>query len=283
MAEPITASLVITGIAGGAAGAFVKSLADNGVTWLVELVSAHSPAVQAKSRKNMENFLSRLSQRVERLEQEIDADQKIIFKEALEHPSCSFLLQKATTLAATTDSEERHTLLSELIAQRLTAGADDMIALTGAAACEVVTSLTTRQIHMLALLTTLYSVRIDQLVATDLSSYRKVCVDYWKFCLSPLLTEDIEKIVYLDYNHLTAMGCLTMSIGHADLSRLLSLKSQIPEFTFDLKDLDQIEWWPRLSTFWKNGADRVLLTSVGMLIGILHRDSISKTKTIINW
>jgi hypothetical protein len=107
----------------------------------------------------MENFVTRLAERVERLEREIPADKSEIFKNSLNHPGSALLIKNAIVDSATTDNEDKHELLAELIAQRLAANADDMIALAGAAACSIVDCLSTRQIKILAILTTLKDIR----------------------------------------------------------------------------------------------------------------------------
>ncbi|MBL7687126.1 MAG: hypothetical protein JNJ49_03755, partial [Bdellovibrionaceae bacterium] len=147
--EPMSA-LIISSAIGGAAGSFVKELSGSGIKWLVELVTAQSPEMQATAKKNMENFVTRLAARVERLEKEVPAEGSGVFQEALRHPSSALLIKTAMVDAAITDNDDKHELLSELIAQRLGAKADDMIALAGAAACGVVNSLSSRQIKVLA-------------------------------------------------------------------------------------------------------------------------------------
>jgi hypothetical protein len=49
---------------GGAAGSFIKEISSSGVKWLIDLVTAQSPEMQAAAKKNMENFVTRLAQRV---------------------------------------------------------------------------------------------------------------------------------------------------------------------------------------------------------------------------
>ncbi len=144
--------IIVTGAAGGAAGAFVKELTNQGVEWLRSRMGNHSPTVQAQVEENARNFLIRLAARVQRLEEELPADQKEIFDNALGHPSSSLLMQKAIISASITDNDDRHSILAELIAQRLSAEDEDMIALAGAAACDVVNALSSRHIRLLGLM-----------------------------------------------------------------------------------------------------------------------------------
>jgi hypothetical protein len=52
-----TTSLIISSAVGGAAGSFIKEISSNGVKWLIDLVTAQSPEMQAAAKKNMENFV----------------------------------------------------------------------------------------------------------------------------------------------------------------------------------------------------------------------------------
>ena len=107
----------------------------------------------------MENFLYRLADRVERLEHEMPVEKHSVIKEAMEHPNTAFLIGSAMKYSAITDSDEHHSLLAELIAQRLGSGGDDMVTLAGTAACGVVNSLSVRQIYFLATLAILLDIR----------------------------------------------------------------------------------------------------------------------------
>jgi len=84
--DPMT-QLIVSSAIGGAAGSFIKEISSNGVKWLLELVTAQSPEMQAAAKKNMENFVTRLAERVERLEKEIPTDKSEIFKTSLKKPS----------------------------------------------------------------------------------------------------------------------------------------------------------------------------------------------------
>lgn len=58
--DPFT-TLVVSSAVGGAAGSFIKEISSNGVKWLIELVTAQSPEMQAAAKANMENFVTRLA------------------------------------------------------------------------------------------------------------------------------------------------------------------------------------------------------------------------------
>ncbi|EFB41399.1 hypothetical protein [Parachlamydia acanthamoebae] len=83
----VAATLVISSAVGDATGSFVKELAGKGGEWLIQIVAAHSRTVQEKSQKNMEKFLYRLGERVERLEHEIPVEKRSVISEAMDHPN----------------------------------------------------------------------------------------------------------------------------------------------------------------------------------------------------
>lgn len=275
---------LVTSAVSGAAGGFIKEISSNGFTWLIELVTAQSPEMQTAAKANMENFVTRLAQRVERLEREIPADKSEIFKNSLNHPGSALLIKTAIVDSATTDSNEKHELLAELIAHRLTADAEDMIALTGSAACSIVGSLSSRQIKILAILTTL--TRIRPLNSTNILPphiAKELIKKWWRDNLNPLLTDTNFKITDLDYEHLAAMGCIRISIASTNLPDLLSKGIIKSEPMLNDSDFISENWYETLKSQWNNGLGHATPTSVGQLIGILHRDSKLKTNTQINW
>lgn len=280
--DPFT-SLVISSAVGGAAGSFIKELSSNGVKWLTELVTAQSSEMQMAAKTNMENFVTRLAKRVERLENEIPANKTEIFKNSLNHPSSALLIKTAIVDSATTDSDEKHELLSELIAQRLTANADDLIALTGSAACSVVNSLSSRQIKILAILSTIKIIRPLNKYSIEPSAAKDYITQWWKNNLDPLLTDtNFALVKELDFEHLAAMGCIRISTISSDLIEFISngIVEPVPKFTEI--DFKAEIWYEKLKSQWK-GLGNATPTSIGQLIGVLHRDSKLKTKTQINW
>lgn len=282
--EPIT-TLIISSAVGGAAGGFVKELASNGVTWLVNLVSAHSPEVQRQAKQNTERFLDRLANRVERLEKELPTEKERVFHDALSHPSSAMLISDAMRGAATTDSEDRHELLAELIAQRLSSGADDMVALAGQSACVIVNSLSIRQIRLLAVLVSLQSIRPSNPQTLVSENNAKVfATDWWAQNLIPLMDDfDFKTITQIDLDHLNALGCIRISIGSKNLINLLSSNVTKNKIQFTEDDLKDTKWYGPLKEKFGEGIANCTLTSTGTLIGVLRRDAKLKTKTLINW
>ena len=276
---------LVTPAVAGAAGALVIQLSQKGADWLIHLVAAHSPAVQAKARANAENFLERLARRVERLEAELPVAQRGVFTEALEHPSTSFLVQRAFTSAATTDNDDRHAILSELIAQRLTADADDMVALTGSAACDIVSALSSRQIHLLGVMSLLIHIRPAQPIGPmDQNAYDEAVGAWWDFSCKNLCTQDLMKVNVLDFKHLVSLSCIwVMHLTPQNLQTLLSLPSASGKLKVSMGTMEAMPWWPIFRHVWETGVEYAHITTTGTLIGTLHCDQISGTRTQINW
>jgi len=279
-----TTILIISSAVSGAAGSFIREISSNGIKWLIELVTAQSPQMQATAKINLENFVTRLAARVERLENEIPADQSEIFKNALNHPGSALLIKTAMIDSATTDNNEKHEILAELIAKRLTANADDMIALAGSAACSVVISLSSRQIKILAILSTIKNIRPLQKNNLSTPEDAKIYIsNWWKNNIDPLIEDkNIDNATALDFEHLAAMGCIRISIGTCDLAKTVSSGLLFIDPDFSEQDFIDQKWFNTLKKQWGN-IGHATPTSIGQLIGILHRDTKLKTKTQINW
>lgn len=277
-------TLVISSAVGGATGSFVKELAGKGMEWLMQIVAAHSPAVQKKSRQNMENFLYKLADRVERLEHEMPVEKKSEISDAMDHPNTAFLIGNAMKFSAITDKDEHHALLTELIARRLGSGGDDMVTLAGTAACAIVNSLSVRQINFLATLAVLLDIRpLKKNEIAEISDPAQYVCDYWGDHLSPLLDHfDFKSITGLDLEHLVAMGCLRIGTFGTSLPHVMSKGFFNKEFVLSESLVKDFTLYQQLQSKWELiGSSN--LTSAGKLIGILHHDCVVNSKTTIDW
>jgi hypothetical protein len=276
---------LIVPIVSGATGSLVTLFTTKGADWLISLVASHSAAVQAKVQANTQNFIQRLAKRVERLEAEIPASAAHIIGEAFDHPETSLLMQKSLLAAAVTDNDDRHSILSELIAQRLTAGADDMIALAGAVACDIVGSLSSRQIHLLALLTTLVQLRPgDPLPDFPAERLGELVPEYWDMHLARVCVADLDKVIPLDFSHLEAVSCIRMdTMVERNLQYTLNITFRGKLIVAPMHVLREMEWWPRMHRLWEMGIRQSTGTTVGYLIGTLHHDSLVGSRTEFNW
>lgn len=284
MPEPITTAVIVTAAISGAAAGFVKDIASKAPEWLISLVSAQSPAVQKKLNENLNNFVNRLAERVTRLEADIPAEKASVFEESMSDPSASLMMRKALLSGAVTDNDDRHAILSELIAQRLTADADDMIALAGGAASDVVSSLSSRHIHILGIMATLYKIRPLQPGKADSQEiYDKAIAGWWNGQLEQLCTDNAEKATGLDFDHLVGTGCIRLSIGGHNLKDVFSLKTEKGQYSITEEVLEQYPWWSTIHKLWGLGMSNASLTSIGSLIGVLYHDEVLKVRTNINW
>ncbi len=274
----------------GAAGAFVKEVASKGVEWLIQLGGSHSQTVQAQVEQNARNFLIRLAERVQRLEEELPADQKEIFDSALGHPSSSFLMQKALISASITDNDDRHSILSELIAQRLSADDEDMIALVGSAACDAVSALSSTHIRLLGLMAHLFFFNPppEQPVRNQ-KEFLEILLTFWGELEN--LCNGLDSAKRSDILHLAGLSCILINRGAGrDLKLTLSpwlnmvpWSSRSDLHRPDLAFLEQQSWWPRFHRIWALGFQNVFLTSTGLLIGVLFRDGSLKKVTAIDF
>ncbi len=274
--------VIVQNAVGGAAGTMMVQLASKSVQWLTELVRSHNPRVQEQAEANLQTFVQRLARRVEMLEAELPTDQRQVFEDALDHPSSSLLIQKAMVSAAATENDDRHTILSELIAQRLTAGADDMVALAGGAACDVVNALSSKHIRLLGLIARLYGIRpVNPPQITDQGEYDRYVTGWWK----PLgnLCDGLEGVTGIDIRHLVGLSCISTSIGVTDLTILLTLPSGSTAMKPTMASLEACSWWSAFRKTWDAGLANVSPTSVGSLIGTLYHDSQLRTRTQILW
>lgn len=276
-------TVVLSAGVGGAAGAFVKEVTEHGVDWLIELVASHSEDVQAAAQENARRFLIRLAQRVERLEAELPVDGKQILDNALSDPGTSLVMRRALVSAAATNSDDRHQILADLIAQRLNADPDDLVALAGGAACDVVCALTTRQMNLLALAVRIYDIRPiadGPLRTPDQAAYDQDVLKWWE----PLdaLVRNCVGVSRMDFRHLDAMSCIYTRSFRADLLAVLSLINE-PPFKLSPADLQRQPWWPDLNNIWELGLGNAYATSIGGMVGTMRHDMVVNLKTQIRW
>ncbi len=266
---------------GGAVGGFVSVLTTNALTW----VSQRLQLTQGKAEKNIRKFTKKLSSRLERLEHELDESKKSVFNDALESPNTAFLFEKAIRESAATDCDERHALLAELIAQRLSAGGEDMIALAGNTACGLINFLSVLQINLLAVLALVYEVRPlqKQTIPQDVEQAKQYILNWWDSQLSKTLQNfDIKAVNRLDIEHLASLGCLRISIASKKFKTVLSANLFDKDFVLSEDYLNPCPWYASLKSQ-EESLSHCSLTSTGILIGVLHFDSVNDTKTIINW
>ncbi|MCK8518531.1 LPO_1073/Vpar_1526 family protein [Methanoculleus sp. 7T] len=276
---------LVPAILAGAAGNCISECAKRGCDWLVEKYRPHSPKVQAKAQENAQNYLDRLAQRVERLEKEYPSAKSLI-DEALDHPGTALLIQKALISAAATDNETRHALLTELIAQRLTAEPEDNIALIGSAACDVIGSLSTRQIQTLGVMARVFYIPglKNPPQFPNQNEYDAVLLAWWS-ALDTLL-QGLDQMSGLDLMHLEALSCITINralIGGIDLTATINRPFANERFFTKTDTFKRQPWYPQFQKIWEGRIQRCSLTSVGILIGTLYHDMALNEHTAVKF
>lgn len=273
--------LVVAGLTGLAAS-FVGRLGQRGADWLIEKFKAHGDEAQEQARKNTLGFLVELGRRVERLEKTAEGDVKGKSESAFATPDFTVTMRKAVLAAATTASAEKRALLADIIASRLTAGPEDMVSLLGGAACDVVTRLTARQIHLLALMAKLYKVRPARTPQINSpKDLEESLASFWRG-LDRLVVLS-RGVTDLDYEHLVGMSCIRVSVGVIDRWEVFRLDAKSLAHGTLTSLFTSQSWWSEFDKLWDSGLCHCGLTSIGSLVGTLHHDRLFGGHTPLNW
>ena len=267
MADPL--SLIALGAAiGGAAGKFVEKAWDSGEKWITSYYANHHEQSQEKAKQHTLSFLTDLAKRVESLEKEQKISPERIAS-SQEHPDFSVVLQKAMISASQTDSQEKHQLLSRLVAERIKTTPESLIALASKMACDAISYATSNQLKILGLTTNiLYVAPNKKLTNEQYFVYLKARITpFWDL-----------KIGGLDFLHLESLSCLkVLSFIQKDLKKIITQKIE-EEFEYDKFTEDPIGKF--LTEIWdKQELRSVELTSIGQIIGVMVSDQVTGTST----
>ncbi len=272
MTDPL--SLIALGAAiGGAAGKFVEKAWDSGEKWITSYFENHHEKSQEKAKQNTLSFLTDLAKRVESLEKE-----KIISSERIassqEHPDFSVVLQKAMISASQTDRQEKHQLLSRLVAERIKASPESIIALASKMACDAISYATSHQLKILGLTTNILYIGPDKKLTKDQYD------GYLKKMINPFMDLKIGK---LDFLHLESLSCLkVLTFLGRDLKQIITRKV---EEDFDYNKFTEGSIGKFLIDIWnKQRLSTIELTSIGQIIGIMVSDQVTGTSTsMVGW
>ena len=263
----------------GATGKCISEYANRGAVWLGEKYNSHSPKVQSEVNKNAHMYLDCLGTRIERLEKECPSAKNCI-EEALDHLGAALLMQKALLSAATTDNQTGHALLSEILAQRLTAAPEDNVSLIGPVACDIICSLSTRQFNFLGVLALLNDINGRPFWGVH-SEYEKSFRDIeddaqtlsrWRSLND--LSKGLESMTSLDLWHLEGLSCITPSSSGGPLYEIIGYGA----YAYEPGGLFYDEpWFPRIDKLNHEGFLNFGLTASGLLIGKTHHDMVTKT------
>lgn len=253
MSDPMSIVL-LAGAAGGAAGKFTEIAMETGKQWIGNYFNNHQPKAQQQAQQNGLDFLTELATRVQTLERNNQVTQEKIEK-IQEDPDFSAALQKALISSAQTQNKEKHQVLAEILAQRLTVESESLEALTTKMSLDVVSFLTSNQLNILGLITFLYS--LAPIVTLDSFSYEIWIID----SLEPYL--DIE-ISDTDLMHLETLSCLKINqmLGK-DLQGILKRKNYGTSLSSGFYETEE---YKKIEELWHRKLENVDLTSVGSLI-----------------
>ena len=190
---------------------------------------------------------------------------------ALEHPDFSVVLQKAMLSAAQTENQNKHELLSRLVAERIQAPPESLVSMASKMACDAISFTTPNQLLILGLLTNiLYIVPSETIIETQKLEWIQTRVS--KFLELNLRTLD------LDCNHLESLSCTTViSIISNDLPKILSHKFG---GAFDFDTFKSKPTGEKLVKMWKEShLQKCNLTTVGQILGVMVSDQHLGDKT----
>jgi len=283
MPEPITA-ILLAGAAGGAAGKFIEKTVDAGERWLTNYFKDHQPNLEQKARDNSREFLAKLAIKVQKIEEENQANTAVI-NSALEEPNFGALLQKALIGSAQTESSDKHSLLAQLVANRLRAEPESLYAVASQVSCDAITHLTARQLNVLGLVTNLRFVTPVDLAKISFPS-KESYISYCDSWMSQRLQYYADMTVsHFDLLHLEAMSCARfLSFSHVALDSVLKSKFTIEkDWRYEVEDFKKVDIGPRIDDLWNNQhLKSVDLTSIGQIIGVLVSDHITGSSTNID-
>lgn len=276
MAEvPIIA--VISGAVGGVAGKFVEKAWESGAKWLSHYFKDHAPQAQQNAEKNALDFLAILATRVKKLEEQSEANKKIV-EDCLNQPDFSVLLQKAIISSAQTHDKEKHEILARLVADRLSQNSESLLALCGKLACDAVSMSNARQLRILGILTMVYCLRPTPFPPAELS--KEMFNSWFANWLTKQLRvyQDLNPIE-LDFLHLESLSCVKWDfIINRDLGQVLPPAKE-SGLSFDYKAFSATEVGKKIDELWKGLLQHAVPTTVGQVIGTYVSDILTGTTT----
>jgi hypothetical protein len=250
-------------LASAAAGGVVGKLSERIVEHLyASFTRGHADETRKKAAVNTEAFAEALFRYVDaKLAGETGLAEDRI-EERLTDPDFASTLETATRAASRTNNAERHTLLAQLVTERLTSESTSVESVAVATAIEVLPRLAPLHVEMLGLHTATNQVRPcwwgDFSVANE--------DEHVEWLLSLLSLYDLEiKFQEQDVWYLASVGC----IRQVDINWLISRPRTAQTMT-DGAVWHRIEGhvvYERLQQCWAHGLSQTILLPVGAQIG----------------
>lgn len=255
MSDPIIVSAA-TGVASGLATVWSMEA----VAWVKSYFNDHHPSAVQKAQQNTSDFIIELSNRVIQLE-----NKGLDLKNVLEDPEFSSALQKAVIASSETENKEKHQLLAEVLANRLTSQNESREALLAKMSLNIIPFLTAEQLKLLSLIALFHSLYpTDTLTPIEFQIWlTQMFAPYWD------MTIDNKDIVYLE-----SLACLkTENIGMKLQSNpiIIELKYKLIEKNYGVEvdtSFYKSSGFNKLEVFWNTCMLTTDLTSVGRFIAI---------------
>jgi hypothetical protein len=271
---------------GGASGKLVEKAWNAGERWLTGYYKENEQKALEQAKSNSLQFLADLAHRVGRLESEAEGDEKTKrqIESALGDPDFSALLKQTIFASARTGNKEKHTLLARIVAERLRANADDLLALSSNMAVRAVENLTPRQTRYLGIVAVAYYVRpYHPFPPGNIPphNFGPTYAGWLKEAVS--LHLPLKTPPYLDLMHLQAAGCIDyLLVTGRPLNEHLGPKADTG-YEWPYEDFIKSTEGSQLLDLWNAAIQRTPLTTVGQLVGTYVHDELRGTRTIFHW
>jgi len=253
------------------------------------------------AENNQQQFLEDLFKEVERVASHAEHATTVVerLEASLSDPDYWHLVQEALHASARTGARGKHRVLARLVAERLTASADELLAQTGALAVTATRKLTPTQLRFLGLSALVTAIRPDLYPLTEPRDAFLAWYIHWL---------NRQASVYLpfetpapgDYEHLRLVSCVYLA-GKRDripVEGFHALRSSIASHLPPSRDVLAVSWMEGNREFWiqfgrsplaehlshlsRNGMAGMELTSVGELIGRhVHGELIARQPTAV--
>lgn len=265
MPEPFS-TIIISGAAGAAATKLSEKAWEAGQKWLGAYFKDHQPRAIEKAEENSKAFLNQLAEKVARLEERQEFDRTVI-DQAMEDPSFAALLQKALIGSAQTQTSEKHQILAQLVAAKLSSGAESYRSVVAPLACEAVINATLNQLKILAVQTTITLLHpaFEKLPPKTEEEFLQRCNQWLNRKLDAF--PDV-RVRIIDILHLESLSCgKYLNIGTIELNKILS-QWAFPDMILNTEKLYSLSVGEKLKDLWeKQGLNKLVLTSTGQLLG----------------
>lgn len=276
--EPL--SLIAIGAAvGGAAGKFVEKAWDSGEKWIQSYFKDHKELAQKKAIENTIDFLNELAKRVKLLEESKQIPKDKI-ETAQDHPDFSAMLQKALLTSAQTENKDKHIILARLVSERLKSEPESILALGSKMACDAISYATVNQLMILGLAVNFYVIRPNPYPPAGVNETNfQDWLDNWLIVrLKPYQSIKYKSI---DIIHLESLSCLKVNTF---IRRGLNDMFKKDNLTYDFEKMKEIQLKNTMKEIWKDGLEKIDLTTVGQIIGVSVSDLLTNTNTsFIGW